>query len=115
MASSNGAIYMTYDSILYGTDLFLGSGSESALDAYRNNPAFQNRLREATHNILYAVANYSAAMNGIGPDTKIETSMPWWQAALIAVLGTVAAVTVASGAMYCVSCWKEKKNSVNAQ
>ena len=109
MASSNGAIYMTYDSIYYGTDLFLGSGSESALDAYRNNPAFQNRLREATHNILYAVANYSAAMNGIGPDTKIETSLPWWQAALIAVLSTVAAVTVASGAMYCVSCWKEKK------
>ena len=108
MASSNGAIYMTYDSFYYGTDLFLGSGSETALDAYKNNPAFLNRLREATHNILYAISNYSAAMNGIGPDDRVETSMPYWQAALLAALGTVGAISAAAGVLYCLS-WNEER------
>ena len=113
MASSNGAIYMTYDSFYYGTDLFLGSGSETALDAYKDNPAFRNRLREATHNILYAVANYSAAMNGIGPDDRVETSMPYWQAALLAALGTVGVLSAVSGIMYCLS-WKEERKQKTA-
>ena len=109
MASSNGAIYMTYDSFYYGTDLFLGSGSETALDAYKDNPAFQNRLREATHNILYAVSNYSAAMNGIGPNDRVETNMPYWQAALVAALTVCGTVSAVSGVMYILSWWNQRK------
>ena len=109
MASSNGAIYMTYDSIYFGTDLFLGSGSETALDDYRNSTAFQNRLREASHNILYAVANYSAAMNGIGPNDCVETAMPYWQTALIAVLAVFGAMSLGSGVMYCLSWYDARK------
>jgi hypothetical protein len=46
MASSNGAIYMTYkDGLARGTDCYLGSGSASALDEYKNDPSFAARVR----------------------------------------------------------------------
>ena len=109
MAVSNGAQYMTYDSVYYGTDLFLGSGSETALDEYKDIPAFQNRLREAAHNILYNMANYSASMNGIGPDDRIVTVTPWWQVALDIVLWSVVALSSISCVMYCLSWWKQRK------
>ena len=114
MAVSNGAQYMTNDSVYYGTDLFLGSGSESAFDEYKDSPAFQNRLREATHRILYTMANYSASMNGIGPNDRVETSMPYWQAALVAAMAVSGAVSAVSAVMYCLSWWDQRKQKTAA-
>lgn len=63
MAASNTAYIMTYqDGIPGGTDLFLGSGSRTALDAYKSNATFAQAMREACHRILYVISNYSAAV-----------------------------------------------------
>ena len=101
MADSNGAFYMTYqDGVTGGTDCWLGNGSEDALDSFRNNATFAQDMRESCHRILYAVANYSAAMNGITPDTMVNRSMPWWQATIIAAITVSAVFTAVCGAMY---------------
>ena len=47
-------------------------------------------MREATHRILYTVAN-SNAMNGFTEETEIVNVTPWWQTALV-VLQVVVAV-----------------------
>lgn len=101
MADSNGAFYMTYqDGVTGGTDCWLGNGSEDALNSFRGNATFAQDMRESCHRILYAVANYSAAMNGITPDTMVNRSMPWWQATVIAAITVSAVFTAVSGAMY---------------
>lgn len=104
MASSNGALYMTYqDGILNGTDCFLGSGSETALDSFKNSATYAQRMRDASHRILYAVANYSCAMNGIAPDTIITEGAWWWKTTIIAVEVAFAVLSAGSIAMWVLS------------
>ena len=101
MADSNGAFYMTYqDGVTGGTDCWLGNGSEDALNSFRGNATFAQDMRESCHRILYAVANYSAAMNGITPDTMVNRSMPWWQATIIAAITVSSVFTAVCGSMY---------------
>ena len=96
MASANGALYMTYDDGIYnGTDLFLGSGSKSALAEWRNSNAFRNRVREAAHRVLYVTANHCARMNGITPTSIIVEIMPWWQATIITLIVVFAVLSAA--------------------
>ena len=84
MASSNAKTFMTYvDGIANGTSLYDGAGSEKALDDYRNNAFFANKMREACHRILYVTANYSAAMNGISASDQIVRITTWWEATII--------------------------------
>jgi beta-glucosidase len=84
MASSNAKTFMTYvDGIANGTSLYDGAGSEKALDDYRGNVFFANKMREACHRILYVTANFSAAMNGISASDKIVPIVTWWQATII--------------------------------
>lgn len=110
MASSNGASYMTYDDGIYnGTDLFLGNGSRDALDAYKDNAAFAQRMREATHRVLYVICNYSAAMNGIDSNTKIVPITPWWQITVNVLIGVFAAFTVLSAGAYGFFIYYDKK------
>ncbi len=95
MASSNGASYMTWqDGILHGTDLFLGSGSETSLNEFKSSPTYATRMREASHRILYNIANYSAAMNGISPEMTIGAATWWWKTALDVAMWTVAGLTL---------------------
>ena len=104
MASSNGASYMTYqDGVMLGTNVFLGSGSENALDSFKNNATFANKMRESTKRVLYAVANYSYAMNGLTPDTVVEQSAWWWKTLLITVEVVFGVLTAAAAAMYAIS------------
>lgn len=43
MASSNGALYMTFDDgIMAGTNLYLGAGSKTALKEYKSSITFRN-------------------------------------------------------------------------
>lgn len=116
MASSNGASYMTYqDGIPAGTDVFMGSGSADALADYKNNAAFCLDMREAAHRILYAISNYSVAMNGIGPDTSVGAKTVWWQATIIAVDCVAAVLTAACAAMWITSLVISRKNKQNAE
>ncbi len=110
MASSNGASYMTYqDGVPNGTDVYMGSGSESAMDDFKNNATFCVAMREACHRILYAIGNYSATMNGIGPDTNIGSSAWWWRTALIAAESVAAVLTAGFAVMWVISIVKEKR------
>ena len=110
MAAADTAFLMNYqDGIARGTDLFLGSGSKTALSQYKNDVNYCVRMREASHRILYAVCNYSVAMNGITPDTTIASSGWWWQTLLISVIAVLAVLTVAASAMYLICIYKEKK------
>ena len=112
MASSNGAYYMTYqDGIMYGTDCFLGSGTADSLKDFKGNTAYAQRMREASHRILYTVANYSAAMNGLGVEDTVNVSMPAWRVALLVLLGILAALSALSAVMYGIS-WKKQRETV---
>lgn len=109
MASSNAALFMTYlDGFMNGTDLFLGAGSETALDAYKNSPTFANKIRESVHRILYVIGNYSAAMNGVSSSLEIKTVTPWWKLTLYGLNGVVLAWLAVSLIMTAVGAKKEK-------
>lgn len=54
------------------------------LKDYENDPVVVTALRQACHRTLYAVAN-SAAMNGVGEDTKIHITETAWVYACVAV------------------------------
>ena len=110
MAVSNGATYMTYqDGTLNGTNLFMGSGSENALDAYKSSATVARRLRDSSHHILYAVANTSAAMNGITPDMTIGATTWWWRTAITAAAIVMAVLTCGSAVMWVYTDRKKKK------
>ena len=112
MAASNAGAYMLYnDGIYNGTDLFLGTGSESALKDYKNNPTFVNRVRDSAHRVLYVICNFSAAMNGISPSGRVVDVTPWWKATLIALIIVFAVISVALYTLYFVFEHKKKKEN----
>ena len=114
MASSNGALFMTYDDgIFNGTDLFLGSGSKTALKEWKNSVAFKNRVREATHRVLYVTVNYSAAMNGVTPNKRYVSIMPWWQVALIVAIVVVGVAALSGLIIYFVTLFKNEYSDDN--
>ena len=104
--SNNGTTYDIFLGIMGGTDSWDNSnaGPMTRVDKLKRyditqDPALAIRMREATHRILYTVAN-SAAMNGIAPSSKIVAVIPWWRALIIGVgvvsaLGFVASVIMA--------------------
>ena len=97
MASSNGALYMTFDDgIMAGTDIYLGSGSKTALKAYKSSLTFKSKVRESAHRILYVQVNYSCAMNGVSPNSKIVTITPWWDTLLVGLIIASGAIAGAS-------------------
>ena len=73
------------DGFMNGSNLFMGSGTEKSLDAYKSSPTFAWRVRESTHRILYTIVNKSAGMNGISPDSTLEDITPWWKVTLTTV------------------------------
>lgn len=109
MASSNAALFMTYvDGFMNGTDLYLGAGSETALDAYRDSPTFASMIRESAHRLLYAIGNFSAAMNGVSSSLRIVPITPWWGVTLRVLTGLVAVMLVVSGVMFALTFRKSK-------
>ena len=103
MADSFGGTFMLFgDGIMNGTDCFLSS-SGSSLNEYRDDPAFQQRMREASHRILYVVGNYSSAMNGFASSDRAVEIMPWWQVLLIVFVVLFAVLTVVSAVYWAAS------------
>lgn len=114
MASSNGALFMTYDDgIFNGTDLFLGSGSKTALKEWKSSVAFKNRVREATHRVLYVTVNYCAAMNGVTPNKRYVSIMPWWQVTLIVAIVVVGVAALSGLIIYFVTLFKNEYSDDN--
>jgi beta-glucosidase len=110
MASSNAQSFMTFvDGIANGTDCYDGSGSETALNDYKDSAMFANKMRESAHRILYVTANYSAAMNGISSSDTIVRVMPWWQIVIVVIDVAVAAFAVWSMVMLIISYVKKLK------
>lgn len=110
MASSNGAAYMTYeDGLIAGQDLWLGSALSSAFDGYKNSPTFANAMRTATKRILYVVANYSAAMNGITSGTAMKGKKIWWQQMLTGLEVGTGILTAGCAALWAWSVYLETK------
>ena len=80
MAESNGGGIMALDDgFMNGTTCFLMNGDESTLSPFASSPTFNLRVREATKRMLYVTVNFSSAMNGISPNTKIIKLTPWWE------------------------------------
>lgn len=105
MAASNAAAYMVYsDGINNGTDLYLGTGSQSALDEFRNNAKFCNRMRDSCHRILYVICNFSAAMNGVSPTGRVVFLTPWWRTLLHSIIG-ISAILTGAGVVMLVLCY----------
>ena len=50
--------------------------------------------------ILYVTANYSAAMNGMTPDTVVNMAGWWWRTAIIAADCVFGVLTAGTAAMY---------------
>ncbi|MDM8084486.1 glycoside hydrolase family 3 N-terminal domain-containing protein [Cellulomonas cellasea] len=76
-----------------GSDLMLTFQPMKSLADTTSAEAVSN-IREATHNILYTVAN-SNAMNGIAPGAELHYSPPawrYWQVAVSAVVGILLAL-----------------------
>lgn len=109
MASGNGALYMTYDDgYQNGTDMFLGTGAENALDEYKNSPTFAEKIRDACHRILYVMANFSASMNGLSSTAEIVRMTTWWELLVKCLIGFFGIVSMGSLAALSWSVRKKK-------
>ena len=87
--------------LLAGTDSWDSSAEQwtsDLLDLYADDPDIVAAMRQASHRILYTVAN-SNAMNGFDADTRIVAVTPWWQTALVALMVVLAVLTVVSAVM----------------
>jgi beta-glucosidase len=108
-----GLMLKTYDvawGLLAGTDSWDSSAeqwTDDLLNLYRNDPDVAQAMREATHRVLYTVAN-SCGMNGISSTATVVSVTPWWQTALYAVDGVLAVAFVGSVAMLVVKIRKNK-------
>ena len=103
--SNSGSTYDIFLGIMGGTDSWDNSsgGPGTRVDKLKKydisqDPALANRMREATHRILYTVAN-SSAMNGMAPSSKIVDVIPWWRATIygvgvVGVLGLAASLVM---------------------
>ena len=112
--SNNGTTYDIFLGIMGGTDSWdnSNSGPMTRVDALKKydisqDPALANRIREATHRILYTVAN-SSAMNGMAPSAEIVEVTPWWRA-LIYGVGLVGVLGLA-GSVFMIVKTKKKEN-----
>lgn len=115
MASSNAALFMTYvDGFMNGTDLYLGSGSETALDEYKSSVTFANRIRESAHRLLYVLSNYSAVMNGVSSSLRFVAVTPWWQMTIYALMGVGAAGFLGFGLLLLFTIRKGKREKRGA-
>ncbi len=113
--SNSGATFDIFLGIMAGTDSWdnsaegVGTRVNKLLNYdYEKDPALVNRMREATHRILYTVAN-SAAMNGISTTSQIVSVIPWWRG-LIYGVGAVSALGFVLSVLMIVKSKKKKAN-----
>lgn len=99
-----GIVMKTFDvahGLLAGTDGWDSSAvqwTDDLINLYKNDPDIAQAMRQATHRILYTVAN-SCAMNGYTADTQIKAVTPWWQTALKILRVVLVLLVIGSAAM----------------
>lgn len=102
--ASYGLFLKSFDvayGLLAGTDTWDSSAeqwTDDLLKLYKDDAAIVQAMRQASHRILYTVAN-SNGMNGISANTKIVPVTPWWQTAIIGVDVSLGALTLISAFM----------------
>lgn len=113
--SNSGATFDIFLGIMAGTDSWdnsaegVGTRVNKLLNYdYEKDSALVNRMREATHRILYTVAN-SAAMNGISTTSQIVSVIPWWRG-LIYGVGAVSALGFVLSVLMLAKSKKKKEN-----
>jgi beta-glucosidase len=79
----------------HGVDQWLSFGTCDLETYAQENIGLAAEVREASHNILYAVSR-SAAMNGMNENSKIEFVNAWWQTGLYALDVVFGVLMVAS-------------------
>lgn len=100
-AISTGPAYQrhTPSSLMAGTDIYCldfdGVSTSGILEVIRTNDDgdLQQRLRNATKNHLYILAN-SSVMNGYSADSKIVMITPWWQPAMYSAIAVFAVLEI---------------------
>ena len=114
--SNTGSTYDIFLGIMGGTDSWDNSnaGPMTRVDKLKRydisqDPALAIRMREATHRILYTVAN-SSAMNGLAPSSKIVDVIPWWRAVIYGV-GIVGVVGLGASILMIVKTKKKAKEA----
>ena len=90
------------DGVMAGTDLWLGNAKVD-FGEYKDNPTVLARMQEAAKRVLYITANYSWAMNGIDPDARIVSVVPWWQMIIYVATALFALLTVGAATMFALS------------
>ena len=104
MFAQYGIMMKSFDvawGLLAGTDSWDSSAvqwTDDLNNLYKNDPDVCQAMREATHRILYTVAN-SNAMNGISSTQEIVAVTPWWETALYVLIGTTGILSVFSVVM----------------
>ncbi|MBQ8621141.1 MAG: glycoside hydrolase family 3 C-terminal domain-containing protein [Oscillospiraceae bacterium] len=96
--------------LLAGTDSWDSSAvqwTDDLNNLYKNDPDICQAMRQASHRILYTVAN-SNAMNGISSNSTIVSVTPWWQIALYTLCGVMAAGTLLCAVKLVLSIKKSK-------
>jgi len=87
--------------LLAGTDSWDSSSdqwTDELKKLYKDDPDICQAMREASHRVLYTVAN-SNAMNGFSSTQKIVSVTPWWKTALYVLCAAMAVMTVVSAVM----------------
>ena len=95
----------------HGVDQWLSFGECSLEEYARKNIGLAAEVREASHNILYAVSR-SAAMNGMNESSRIEFISAWWQTGLYA-MDVVFGILTAACFIGVVIISRKKNNKVN--
>lgn len=96
-----------------GTDIYDGPDNPAhprtpQLNEFKEDPYVVSKLRESAARIVYAVGQ-SAAMNGIGSDSKIVEVTPWYMVLTMAAAGVMGVLTIGSAVMLFV---KKKKVTI---
>ena len=105
------------DGLLAGTCLWDSTYEAlhtAELAEYEDDPVIVTAMREATHRILYMVAN-SNAMNGLSANDTVKQVTPWWQAAIYALDVVVAVLLVLSVVMLVRTCRKKDEEFAVAE
>ena len=80
------------DGLIAGNDCILDTIDASNYNQVKNNPTLAQAVREATHRVLYVVAN-SNAMNGFSSNTRVYEVREWWQDLVVDVQKGIAIAT----------------------
>lgn len=112
--AARGIMLKSYDvvhGLMAGTDTWDSSAvqwTNDLLNLYQGDAVVTTAMRDASHRILYTVAN-SNAMNGISAETRIVGVIPWWKIAIVVLDAVLAILTVLSAAMLVSKVKKSKK------